>query len=280
MSAESSKDEDVELTEIEFNSTTLYIDGFGAGVVGTGGSIWEAAYVILRHVEKWGRSATFNETDSDTSVEGLRVLDLSSGTGLVGIGCALLGATVTLTDVGDVLLGQVRENCKRNEKQISRGKGETRVLEYYWGKDTARLTAMSAATTSSTSPFHLVLASDILYCAVRDGLEKELLRTLDDLVVDPATLCVFGFKVRVPKQEKLFIDSLENDFAFDLSEIPRDKQELSDVEPSNEGIFGSMFAHDDDCDIRMFFITRRQRAAATTRGEGDDLGFGVQSALN
>lgn len=243
-------DDEVELEHVEFSDVTLHIDGFGSGVLGTGGVVWEAAYVILRYIEKWGCSTSF---EKETSVAGKRVIDLSSGTGLVGIGAACLGANVTLSDVGDTLLGQIRANCDRNAKEITRGGGHIRVVDFSWGSSTAKLTRTSDGIST---PFDLVLASDVLYCAIRDGIEDKLIHTLNNLISKASTVCVFGFKSRLPRKEKRFMKTLRDDFKLLVTEILQDRLDLSDIKPSNDGMFGSIFRHDDDCDMRVFFITR------------------------
>ena len=70
--------------------------------VGTGGSVWPAAHVLARYLEKSG----FAEKKT--------VLELGAGTGAAGLAAALCGATtVALTDL-DSVLWLCQENAKSN----------------------------------------------------------------------------------------------------------------------------------------------------------------------
>ena len=227
------EEEDEEgIHEIELsNSSVLCINGFGSGVKSTGGEIWEAAYVALRYME----------TLKD--LRGRSVVDVSSGTGLVGIGCAALGAKVTLTDFGDALLAQIRDNCKRNMDVMEDG-GSCLVREMKWGEDVSKL---------RKGFFDFVILSDLLYCAFRDGLEKALISTIEDLV-GPQTTAILAFKVRIPRKEKTFMSNLA-DRKLNIVEVDKGELDFSDLQP--EGMFASMFAHEEDTDIHLFLVTRK-----------------------
>ena len=230
----SSKDDEEEegVHEIELsNSTVLSINGFGSGVKSTGGEIWEAAYVALRYVE----------TLKDLS--GKNVCDVSSGTGLVGIGAAALGAKVTLTDFGDELLALMRDNCRRNMDVMEDG-GSCVVKEMKWGDDVSEL---------KKGFFDYVILSDLLYCAFRDGLEKALISTIEDLV-GPHTTAILAFKVRVPRKEKTFLSDLA-ERKLNIEEVDRSELDFSDLQP--EGMFASMFAHEEDMDIHLYLVTKK-----------------------
>ncbi|KAK8963843.1 hypothetical protein KSP40_PGU007923 [Platanthera guangdongensis] len=99
----------------------------------------------------------------------LRILELGSGTGLVGISAAaVLGAHVTLTDLPHVL-PNIRFNAIANaEVAASRG-GTLAVRQLRWGaiEDCAEIGTLPA--------FHAVIASDVVYY---DHLIKPLIETL------------------------------------------------------------------------------------------------------
>jgi predicted RNA methylase len=66
----------------------------------------------------------------DAMMHGHRIMDLACGTGLVGIGCALLGAKeVVLTDIFEFDL--IRENVRANITNDDIFK-RVRVEEYWW----------------------------------------------------------------------------------------------------------------------------------------------------
>ena len=145
---------------------------------------------------------------------------------------------MTLTDVGDALLAQLRDNCKMNADVID--EGSCVVKEMRWGEDISKI-----------GKFDLVICSDLLYCAFRDGLETSLLSTIEYLVVGSQTTAVLAFKVRIPDKEKLFMSDLAKR-ELNIKEVARSELDFSDLQP--EGIFASMFSHKDDTDIRLFLV--------------------------
>lgn len=97
----------------------------------------------------------------------LRVLELGSGTGLVGIAtAAILGASVTVTDLPQAL-PNLRHNAGANAGAVARRGGAVRVAALRWG------VAEDAAAVGSH--FDLVLGSDLVY---HDHLYDPLLQTL------------------------------------------------------------------------------------------------------
>jgi len=86
--------------------------------VGDMGSIvFPAARALVAWLEKHGGN-----------LEGVRALELGSGSGAVGLAACALGADVILTDV-DVYTGMLRENIEANQSWL-RGKAEARGLDW------------------------------------------------------------------------------------------------------------------------------------------------------
>ena len=63
--------------------------------IGTGGMVWDAAVALCMYLHK-----RFADTDE---LKGKRVIEVGSGTGIVGICCAVLGGDVVITDMGPIL---------------------------------------------------------------------------------------------------------------------------------------------------------------------------------
>jgi hypothetical protein len=109
--------------------------------LGTGAVVWPAAHVLAKYLEKrYGVSG----------LNGKRVIDIGSGTGVVGVVAAHLGATVILSDqtcVKDLL----QSNIDRYLCEIpSSNPPPVRFAEYNWDE----------SPSSLDPPFDLVLVSD------------------------------------------------------------------------------------------------------------------------
>ena len=149
----------------------------------------------------------------------LRFLDLSAGAGLVALAVASAGAAaVAACDIPEQL-PQLRDNVARAGLRVAPreegaraaappaddaavgaaraaddGRAAVTVLPYYWGADVAQLRpavppappplgAAAGAPSAHTSSwwYDVVLVSDIVYIAIRDGREAELEATLTGL---------------------------------------------------------------------------------------------------
>jgi methylase of polypeptide subunit release factors len=109
--------------------------------LGTGVSVWPAAHVLSRYLEKRYTS---------NGLRGQRVCDIGSGTGCTGFIAAALGAHCTLTDQHQILpllesnkLTVCKENASITEEQID-------IQIYDWGRSAQHL----------KPPFDLIIVSD------------------------------------------------------------------------------------------------------------------------
>jgi predicted nicotinamide N-methyase len=165
----------------------------------TGRTVWNATFALLREVE--GRFAACPDPtrhDVPSSPQwwhGKRVLDLSAGLGLVGIGLAKLGARVVMTDLGESQIDILKKNVKFNHLT------ETQVYcqELAWG-DEAALQSLLA----SHGPFDVVIAVDLLYITVRENNPEPLLQTLSTLLKTCKECVLLCFEDRQPVPETDF----------------------------------------------------------------------------
>ncbi|KAG6404211.1 hypothetical protein SASPL_136451 [Salvia splendens] len=110
----------------------------------------------------------------------LRLLELGSGTGLVGIAAAaVLGAAVTATDLPHVL-PNLQFNVDANAGALAPCGGHVRVAALSWG-DEAQMEEVGAE-------FDVVLGSDVVY---HDHLYEPLLQTLRFLLLGREREVVF-----------------------------------------------------------------------------------------
>ncbi|MBA0734933.1 hypothetical protein Gogos_018821 [Gossypium gossypioides] len=130
--------------------------------------LWPAATTLvtlldnyLRHPSKSPLTATLS-TDRK-----LKILELGSGTGLVGIAAAVtLGANVTVTDLPHVI-PNLKFNADANADVVTKRGGTVDVAPLRWGEDDD--------VEVIGREFDLVLGSDVVY---HDHLFEPLIKTL------------------------------------------------------------------------------------------------------
>ncbi|XP_056229627.1 uncharacterized protein LOC130167428 isoform X3 [Seriola aureovittata] len=150
------------------------IDSYGA-------VMWPAALALCSFLD--------NNRD-EVNLQGKEVLELGAGTGLVTIVASLLGASVTSTDLPEVL-SNLRANVMRNTRKHCRHTPEVEVLS--WGYDLER------THPTSIYRYDYILAADVVYH--HDFLD-ELLATMKHFC-RPGTTVIWANKVR-----------MENDLTF------------------------------------------------------------------
>ena len=161
----------------------------------TGWAIWPANAILLRALgdDSWTASRLL-----PARVPDWRVLDLSAGAGLLSCCFKAAGGVVVAVDLPEQV-----EQCAFNCNAVP-GPGSARVVPYAWG---APLSAVVPVGWGDTPPFHLCVACDILYIALRDGVAPLLADTLRQAV----TLCgfvLFAFEERLPDEESAFMEEL------------------------------------------------------------------------
>ncbi|XP_041646609.1 uncharacterized protein LOC121511845 [Cheilinus undulatus] len=143
------------------------IDSYGA-------VMWPAALALCSFLEN---------NRERVNLKGKEVLELGAGTGLVTIVASLLGASVTATDLPDVL-GNLRSNVMRNTRGRCRYTPQVEVLS--WGYNLKH--------THPTSVYHYdyILAADVVY---HHDFLGELLATMKHFC-RPGTTLIWANKVR------------------------------------------------------------------------------------
>lgn len=139
------------------------------------GQIWPAAPALCQYLESHHKE--LNLADK-------AVLEIGSGTGLVAVVAALLGAWVTATDLPDVL-SNLRLNLSRNTRGKCRHTPQVAALS--WSYD------LEHTYPSSVYHYDYVLAADVVYH--HDFLD-ELLATMKHFC-QPGTTLIWANKVRM-----------------------------------------------------------------------------------
>jgi predicted nicotinamide N-methyase len=145
---------------------------------------WNASVVLCDYLE----------THAPTLLHHQRVGDLSSGNGLVAVCLACLNtSSVVATETKDCTT-LTRQNIRLNhvEDLVS-------VHTYYWG---------SAVDINQFLQCSLVTMCDLLYIAIRDGLETEFETTIRELCHQGCTV-YFAFEQRLQEEEQAFLKRLQ-----------------------------------------------------------------------
>ncbi|KAJ7688430.1 putative methyltransferase-domain-containing protein [Mycena rosella] len=157
---------------------------------GCGGVAWPAGEVLAQYLVKQGPN----------SLQGKNILELGSGTGLVGLVAAMLGGTVCLTDQAP-LLDIMRENVAINKVSAL-----CVVAELNWGEP----------IPADIPQPDVILAADCVYFEPAFAL---LVQTLYELS-GPDTEILFCYKKR-RKADKRFFALLKKKFRWtDVADEP------------------------------------------------------------
>ncbi|XP_067897785.1 EEF1A lysine methyltransferase 3-like [Heterodontus francisci] len=108
----------------EFCGQNLWISQSSDSQLGTSGFVWDAGIALCRYFEK--QRIIFTD---------MKVIELGSGTGIVGILAVLLGGNVTITDQPNVLK-QIEHNVTASIPTSCRDRVNIRALS--WGHDHVR----------------------------------------------------------------------------------------------------------------------------------------------
>ncbi|KAG8861431.1 hypothetical protein FRB96_002880 [Tulasnella sp. 330] len=178
------RDESMELL-FETPGTSINVSLSVDAGPGCGGVAWPAGEVLSKYLTRRGSACMTGKT----------CLELGSGTGLVGIVAAKLGAPrVFVTDQAP-MLPLLDANVRKNGVA-----GKTKVLELNWGDDIPTFAAVD-----------LILAADCVYFEPAFPLLCKTLRELQD--AHPSSEILFSYKKR-RKADKRFFSLLKKDFRW------------------------------------------------------------------
>lgn len=196
--------------------------------VGLGAVVWDCGIALAHALCELTRGSGHEALD----LSRCRVLDLGSGTGVVGLAAHQCGADfVDLVDVPEVL-AVLAANAKANTAAgaLPADKGNTaplgrlaslvpkamvhdssqtvRVRKLKWGH------ATSAAYVAEAGVPDVVLCSDCLY---EEKCFAAFRETLDVVAPSPRTLVLMAYKKRVSRQEQPFFDDLARSYEIGLA---------------------------------------------------------------
>lgn len=220
----------------------------------TGWVTWNASFVLCEYLQQ-----------HPEIVAGRCVADVSSGNGLVAMCCAKLGAEHVLATEVEECTALTRRNVHLNALEDA-----VTVVSYYWGALPCPVLSLPASAgvsevaTTQRQPCSVVFFTDLLYIAIRDSLEDELLETLryvccrdDDGQPSPgikSTRALFAFEERALDEEAAFMARIaEGNEGLCCEEIDSEHFDLSVIQP--EGEFAALLWEPPS--MRFFWLQQR-----------------------
>jgi len=162
----------------------------------TGRKIWDAGHSLSRLLTK-----------NSYSLRGKQILELGSGTGIVGLTAAAEGATVCLTDGARSLLPMLEANVEENDLQH---RATVRCLQ--WGNE-EEITAVA-----SEGQFDMIIGSDLLYSP----------ESFPELIDTLAALCTVGRTEVLLVYPARFTEPI----FFEMANVLFDELECDEIEPA------------------------------------------------
>ncbi|KAK1373495.1 Protein-lysine methyltransferase METTL21B [Heracleum sosnowskyi] len=171
--------------------------------------LWPAATTLVSLLDNHNNTA-FSSLFDPTSSSPLRILELGSGTGIVGIAAAaILGAHVMLTDLAHAI-PNLKFNAEANSKMIGVNGGKVEVTAMAWGEE------KQMEHVKGKEEFDIVMGSDLVY---HDHLYDPLLRTLRFFLlgdqVNKDRVFVMAHSKRW-KKESVFFKKANKDFHVEV----------------------------------------------------------------
>lgn len=151
---------------------------------------WAASYMLSKRLHKF-------ELINPRASSRIQVLELGSGTGLVGLAMAALGADVILTD-----LPSIRENLARNANDnaatIEQNGGSTRTGTLDWTQpascDLYTNSKVTETLQAATTKFPVILAADSLYSPEHPRMLVDTIATWLDGDADVQVITEFPYR--------------------------------------------------------------------------------------
>ncbi|MCO5606977.1 hypothetical protein L7F22_061168 [Adiantum nelumboides] len=198
------------VVELQVRGETLRFEQDN-GSMHVGTSVWPCSLVLVKWMENL--SAKGNQLSLD--LKGKKGIELGSGCGVAGLGLALLGLNILLTDITPVMPA-LRRNVKKNiatTSLVSAGKpnsqsGKVKIAQLYWGN--------SNQIAALKPPFDFIIATDVVYL---ENIVEPLISTFCALA-GPSSVILLGYQVRSLEADELFWRLCPE--LFHVDKVPRE----------------------------------------------------------
>ncbi|KAK7262857.1 hypothetical protein RJT34_30438 [Clitoria ternatea] len=166
--------------------------------------LWPAATTLVSLLDRLRVDPPNSPLFTVLSDGPLRILELGSGTGIVGIvAAATLGANVTVTDLPHVV-PNLRFNAEANRNVVGSSGGAVTVAPLRWGH--------ADDVEAIGRDFDVIMASDVVY---HDHLYEPLLETLR-LMMEGKKMVFVMAHMRRWKKESVFFKKAKKHFNVDV----------------------------------------------------------------
>ncbi|XP_045514669.1 protein N-lysine methyltransferase METTL21D-like [Pieris brassicae] len=173
--------------------------------------VWDASLVLAKYLE----TMCFHKPDF---LSGVRVLELGSGLGVVGLTAATLGAQVTLTDLPEAL-PLLRLNIAENKSKIASMGGYSIAESLVWGDKNSDI---------HKQDFDMILLADCIYYEDAVDTLIETLKSLNDTINKKPTIYLTQELRDSEIQKKLwksFYEKLTE--YFYIEKVPEEEQHIN-----------------------------------------------------
>ncbi|XP_017218884.1 uncharacterized protein LOC108196212 [Daucus carota subsp. sativus] len=173
--------------------------------------LWPAATAFVSLLDRHDRSSTtLSSLLNRPHLGPLRILELGSGTGLVGIAAAaILGAHVTVTDLSHVI-PNLKFNAEANMNAVGLNGGKVEVAALGWGVE------KEMEAIKENDEYDVIMGSDVVY---HDHLYNPLLQTLKYFLLGDRTKKEMVFvmsHLKRWKKESVFFKKAKKDFDVEV----------------------------------------------------------------
>ncbi|KAG7560389.1 Lysine methyltransferase [Arabidopsis thaliana x Arabidopsis arenosa] len=176
--------------------------------------LWLPATTLVTLLDNYRRdpntsplTRTFSsfQSDGSDSSSPMNIVELGSGTGIVGIAAAAtLGANVTVTDLPNVI-DNLKFNADANAEVVARFGGKVHVASLRWGEiNDVEVLGQNV---------DLILASDVVY---HEHLYDPLLKTLRFLLLEGSKRVFLMAHLKRWKKESIFFKKARRFFDVDV----------------------------------------------------------------
>mmetsp|Transcript_28588 Transcript_28588/g.69268 ORF Transcript_28588/g.69268 Transcript_28588/m.69268 type:complete len:278 (-) Transcript_28588:163-996(-) len=150
------------------------------GTYGTGATVWPAALVLIKYLER-----------NPSLLQGKKVADLGSGTGITSVASALLGASIVICTDGEDSVVRLAESNVQNVQQELKGDAseslssdKLSVQRYWWGDDSMK----------GHQDCEVVLVADCVLPKLYPI--APLVQAIDELLVSPTSVAILSYEHR------------------------------------------------------------------------------------
>ncbi|CAJ1936957.1 unnamed protein product [Cylindrotheca closterium] len=150
------------------------------GTYGTGATVWPAALVLIKYLER-----------NPSLLQGKKVADLGSGTGITSVASALLGASIVICTDGEDSVVQLAESNLQHVKQELTGdvlqsfsSEKFSVQRYWWGDD----------SMMGHQDCEVIIVADCVLPKLYPI--APLVQAIDELLVSPTSVAILSYEHR------------------------------------------------------------------------------------